>query len=302
MAGNFWDHARRIVFEQGATFFNGPDWHCACADTEDLKVSPSSVQADFGLSPVLVEVEHPAPDPLVFLLPHTFGRLLDIAIQEDELSVEKLCRDSDHLHEESRAALYEEYRSVVYTASAAIHHCKRMGESYSQAVCRFSSQHEDLKRGLMCGQTELFFEFDALISAVMRTLDSLRRPLWRRHGGSGSCPSSFRRTVDNCRELPSQVQQMINDSWSKLFAAAKEHRDCIHHYVAPGAHRDFGRMHLREPGFWTMAVWLLDNPGARSPRQFTFDDRVDALTYAWKLTDGAIKLCKAVYSQNASMS
>lgn len=285
MAGTLWDHARRIVFERGVTFVKDPEWRCVCADRPDLNVPMSAVTTTAGLSPVLVELEHPSPESLVLLLPNAEGRMLDIEVQMHELLP----------HHSSDGKQLSEFFSVVYTASAAVYHCKRMAEAYAQIVRRFADLPlTDSERVIFSNHPEPFFEFDALIAAAIRTLDALRRPLWRLYGNSGSLPASFRRTVDNCQSIPETLKNTIEDSWRHFFATAKEHRDCIQHYVAPGADRGFADMQRKDPGFWTMTAWLPDNPEARSPHAFTFDDRLDALTYAWSLTNRVVQITKNI--------
>jgi hypothetical protein len=285
MAATLWDHVRRIVFERGVMFVKDTEWRCVCADRPSLKVPVPAVTKTAGLSPVLVELEHPSPEPVVLLLPDTEGRMLDIELQMHEL-LPRYSSDGRQL---------SEFFSVVYTALAAVYHCKRMAEAYAQIVRRFAiGPFDDSERVVFGNNPEPFFEFDALISSAMRTLDTLRRPSWRLYGNSGSLPASFRRTVDNCRSLPETLQNMIEDSWRRFFATAKEYRDCIHHYVAPGADHGFACMQRHDPGFWTMTAWLPDNPEARSAQAFTFNGQLDALTYAWSLTNRVVQITKTI--------
>ena len=293
MAGTLWDHARRIVFERGVTFVKDPAWRCVCVDQPDVNVPLSVLTKTNGLSPVLVELEHPSPEALVLLLPNAEGRMLDIEVKMHEL-LPQHAPDSNRL---------SELFSVVYTASAAVYHCKRMAEAYAQIVRRFADRPPtDSKRVIFSNNPEPFFEFDALIAAAMRTLDALRRPLWRMYGNPGSLPASFRRTVDNCGSIPESLQNTIDDSWSHFFANAKEHRDCIQHYVAPGADRGFADIQRRDPGFWTMTAWLPDNPEARSAQAFIFDNRLDALTYAWSLTNRVVQITRVICTQDEPRS
>ena len=290
MAPTLWDYTRRIVFEHGVIVVKDPEWRCTCAD-EATEVPMSAITQVNRLSPILVELEHPSPNALVMLLPNTQSllpntqsRTLDIEIQLHEL-----------LPQLATCEKLSDFVSVVYTATAGVYHCKRMAESYGVIVSRFVGQPLVRKDRMMFGDnSELFFEFDALISAAMRTLDSLRRPLWRLYGNPGSVPSSFKRTVDACERIPRSLKATIDESWNQYFAHAKEYRDCIQHYVSPGEARSYADIQRKEPGFWSMSAWLPDNPEARSSDKFTYKNRLDALTYAWSLTSRVVQVTKTI--------
>lgn len=204
MEHTLWDHSRRIVFEHGVTAVKDSAWRCICAD-EGAEVPLAAITQTNRLSPVLVELENPSPDPIVLLLPNdqcllpnTQSRMLDIEIQLHEL-LPQLATDGKQ----------SEFLSVVYTAANGVYHCKRMAESYATIVSRFAARPlVDSERVIFSDNPEPFFEFDALISAAMRTLDALRRPLWRLYGNPGSVPSSFKKTVDACKRIPDSLKQI----------------------------------------------------------------------------------------------
>ncbi len=296
MEQTLWDHSRRIVFEHGVTAVRDSEWRCTCAD-EGAEVPLAAITQTNCLSPVLVELEHPSPDPLALLLPsvqsllpNTQSRMLDIEIQMHEL-----------LPQFTTAGRLSDFLSVIYTAANGVYHCKRMAESYASIVSRFAVRPLiGSDRVIFSDNPEPLFEFDALISAAMRTLDALRRPLWRLYGNPGSVPSSFKRTVDACKRTPKSLKTTIDESWNEYFSHAREHRDCIQHYVSPDAARGYADIQRKPPGFWTMSAWLPDNPEVRSSDKFTYNNRLNALTYAWSLTSRVVQITKTICAASQS--
>lgn len=283
---------RRIVFEYGITAIKEQAaWRVTCVDGR-AEVPLEAITELNRLSPILVELEHPSPDPIVLLLPNaqsllpkTQCRMLDIEIQMHEILPDLL--DNRKL---------SEFLSVLYTAANGVYHCKRMAECYATIVSRFAAESSNRPaQVIFANKPEPFFEFDALISAAMRTLDALRCPIWRLYGNSGTMPSSFRRTIDACKGIPNPLSTTIEEAWSGYFANAKEYRDCIQHYVSPGAACSNAQLQRIPPGYWMMFAWLPDNPGVRSSEKFLYENRVDALSYAWSLTTRITQITKAIY-------
>jgi len=95
--------------------------------------------------------------------------------------------------------------------------------------------------------------------------------------------------------MPTQLYELLAEMQTKWFDAAKEYRDCIQHYFAPGSSRSIAIMERKEPGIWSMSAWLPDEP-ARSLNEFTFKQKVDALDYGWQLATNVVGVCEVVWS------
>jgi hypothetical protein len=175
-----------------------------------------------------------------------------------------------------------------------------MASEYSRIVNNFllvPFPQTDRDRVIFGNQPEPFFEFDALVAAGIRALDTVRGALWRIAGERGSVPSSFRRTLDQCGKLDTDVRSRLELLWNDHCAKAKEYMDCIQHYVSPGAHKGFADMERFEPNVWGMRAWLPDNPEGRSARNFVFHQQLDALSYGWRFADSVLQIVEIVFTE-----
>jgi len=136
------------------------------------------------------------------------------------------------------------------------------------------------------GQVEPYFEFEALVTAAVRTFDTLRFPLWKAFGGCGSTPNSFARVLDRIT-LPSELADLGRRSHA-LFLEAKEYCHCIQHYAHFGARLPFARVTLLPADLWSMSAKIPDNPSAKAYDLFTFDRDLDALSFGWEFASGTI--------------
>lgn len=178
-------------------------------------------------------------------------------------------QEQDFFRDSSKIPL-DELFLINYTSRALVYHLERMALEYSRVVSYFLSPPTELEDGrvIFGQQREPFFEFDAVISAGIRALDTVRGGLWRICNRSGDRPNSFRRTLNACSELRPEVKTQLESLWSSHCLQAKEYRDCIQHYLSPGAAKPFADMQRFEPDVWGMRAWLPDNPEARCARGF----------------------------------
>lgn len=286
MPTTIWDSCRRIVLERGIEFVKDGGWNCPLAEVQPFPWTVGKFSSNHELSPVLVELEHPSPEPMTMLLPVSEGRMLDIRVQDlmQTLDPKKLP--------------FLEILNLQYVAAAVVYHCKNLAEAYVRIVRAFKNvPTPESDRVLFQFQIEPFFEFDSLITAGIRTLDTVRKPLWRLYGNAGSTPRSFRRALDKAAVLPLEKRESIESIWAEYCAHAKEYRDCIQHYVAPGADRGFADMRKLDPGVWSMSAWLPDNPEVRSHVSFRFDGQKDLLKNGWYFANSTLDIVDLIVEE-----
>jgi hypothetical protein len=252
MAATIWDCSRRVIFERGIAFVRDGGWQCESMEAGTASPDLGAFAAQHNLSPILIELDDPSSAPIQIALPYTQGRpTFDSQVQ------------GMWVKHNLPAIPFNEILSIAYTASALVYHVKRMAGEYNRIVRNYLShsfprtESDYVTFGF---QPEPFFEFDALIAAGIRTLDVTRNALWRLAGERGSVPSSFRRTLDQCAKLKPEIKSKLESLWNSDCASAKEYRDCIQHYVSPGADKGFAAMKRFEPCVWGMRAWLPDNP------------------------------------------
>jgi hypothetical protein len=188
---------------------------------------------------------------------------------------------------------------VDYIVGALGYHCQRLAELYAEITRHFSSIQlfQDNPEGFATfqGQPEPYYEFDAFITVARRTYDYTRYLLWYSFGQRrSSTPSSFRRTLDNCKNLPAAFAERLEKSWTRFGDKLTDYRDCIQHYIALDSRNSTAYMQRLPEGPWSMSVWLPDNPKQKSSASFTFSARIDALTYAWQLTNELVEVASII--------
>jgi hypothetical protein len=208
---------------------------------------------------------------LVF--PARTGKALDVQLSE----LQQLTYAKKHAH------YFHETRSLIFLLYALLYHTKRLAVHYVDTIAHHIEFPHPIDADRVTTHSyEAFFEFDALVTAAIRAIDSTRYTLWQAYGEKGSVPSSLRRTIATCRRLPHAVKERVEDTWDNRLAHAKEYRDCIQHYVAVGS-ASWAMLTRIDNLFWTMLLRIPDNPETKSAQHFTFDRDLDAMTYAWEL-------------------
>lgn len=272
----FWETVDYVVFERGVAFrrADNSEWLCE-SSTKYLSVSPADFRMQYGLRPIIAKMRGASGFSLVF--PACTGRFLNVQVSELHQLIAK-----------NAANYFQITRSLMFLLDAVIYHTERLAAHYVDTVAahRQSPPHTDWDWA-MATSNEAFFEFDALVTAVIRALDSTRNLVWRAYGQNGSVPSSLRRTVNCCERLPNSVKERVENVWDNRLTHAKEYRDCIQHYVAVGA-GSWAKLTYIDDLFWTMSVRIPDNPEAKAATKFTYDRDLEAMTYAWELTTDLI--------------
>ncbi len=238
------------------------DWRFATAPSEAGFAAPPAASAALQLRPVLASLDEPLRDvPLV--LPATNGRLLTIYTAELRTVASQ---------------------SLIYVMEAALYHlvalttwCARECAAHGAIHARLGS---DAERVVMRPNAP-YFEFEALVTAIVRAFDTLRYSLWRQWGDHGSTPNSYERVVDSLRTCPTSVLNHLSLGASGAYARAKGYRHCIQHYVDIGS-ASWAMFELRSK-VWTVTVRVPDNPDARSSAKWTFTSNLDALSLGWEL-------------------
>lgn len=179
-------------------------------------------------------------------------------------------------------------RHLLYLFEAAVYHCKRLAYAYADVTQHFvqiADQEVSSAPVMFSNQLGPIFEFDALTSVAVRVYEAIRFPIHKMLAPPKyDVPRSFKDLL-KCSWLSPELLQVLIESWNRVGESAKHYRDCIHHYIAPGANRPFVFLIAVTNTVWGMTYWIPDNPSVRNPDKFTYDRRMDALTFGWELTD-----------------
>ncbi|HEX8276560.1 MAG TPA: hypothetical protein VF615_28225 [Longimicrobiaceae bacterium] len=286
MPKSIWDSATKVIFEHGLTFRKVNHlWMCSTAEQPASGVAPADFVSLSDFRPVYIELVHPTR-PLMYLLSQDTGRVLDLRIS-----------DTIYKREWDRSN-YNRHLQIVnaeYCLGLLLHHCKRLAEFYSSALEFWCSQHPDgVDRFEAGGHFEIYYAFDDAVTASMRTLDSFRPMLWYGFGEKGQMPRSFKKlTVSDAGHLPEDIKLAIH-AMEDVVDKAKEYRDCIQHYFSPGLRTNFADVQKVGIGFWTLTAWLPDSAETRSPLSFSYDQRTDALRFAWTVLDRIVGLFEVI--------
>jgi hypothetical protein len=203
---------------------------------------------------------------------------------------------------------------IAYLVGAVAYHCKRMAETYA-AICRqyaagcrqlaairgvaASSPDRVSDRAIFLGQPEPYYEFDAAITAARRAYDISRFLIWRRFGGAGSLPSSFKRTVNAASNLPDDLRSRLEKSWTEFGERITDYRDCIQHYVPVDFGLTSALMEKVADAFWSVRIRIPDNPEARKKKAFTYAKGCDALSYSREVAEELLTVMTLVIDSMA---
>jgi len=282
----------RVVFEQGVELrFAGDHWTISSAPPAAGAAFESLSDARTALSPLR---------PLLITEKRGFGGDLTVLLRCDGRRSFDACISDVMSHSFSKDALYPVYH-LAYLLGAVSYHCRRLAELYAQIAVRYCEitqipGYDDTSDfATFGGQTEPYYEFEALVGAAKRSYDSVRYILWQRFGpGKGSTPRSLEMLLKTRTKIPKPLHEQLTTSWQTFGVPLTRYRDCIHHYVPV----DFGlasaSMRRHPSGAWTTTVRIPDNPEARSKSRFTFALGRDALTYAWELAEEVLGVAIAV--------
>lgn len=280
----------RVVYNHGVAIRLNDDgfWQFESqqANLPLIRTDNDTVQREYSLTPLMVTMAHVPDYTSTHLLSNRPGRRLFLDIEQAEMSQRLIS-----LH--NTVKLYDGFNQT-YVLGAVLYHCKRMADLYCQvsaSSASFPGGAQTDKDHLASSHPEPYYEFDAWLSSAIRVYDTSRYIIWDAFRGTGTIPASFEGVVKKTGEnIPDELKQRLEQSWSSYGARIKAYRDCIHHYSP----LDFGISTARTKALsgliWSTEMHIPDNPEVRSKAKFRFDNRIDALTFAWSGTVEVVTL------------
>lgn len=250
-----------------------------------------SVYTKYHVRPILLTSSYSSEHSM--LLPSLPMRSLDVELSE---------LDNKNLEDIS----FQHLSNLIYSMGAMLYHCKQLAEVYCEVCRSFVSfpfgQLEKYDKAIYSENPETYFEFDALVTDVIRLYEVLRYVIWIKFGTpKNHVPRSYK---DMLKKIPSQKKDFppllfnrLKDNWSIIGDRAKKYRDCLQHNSPIIRGRPYVRMSRLGDKVWSAAIWLPDNPEAKSQVKFIYDSEIDALTYGWELTSEMVKLVKMVVDE-----
>ncbi len=256
---------------------------------------------------------HPAPiDPKLIILSHKLrpilfkyefktGGEISLLVPYPGQTTTKKYLDIEHSNLLQREWIFEiklilqDIFDVSYIVGATIYHCKRLAQIYSD-ICRsfskFPTNFQNLSHKSSYGnQSEAYYEFDALITAARRAYDTTRYILWKAFGPKkGSIPSSFKKTLPLCRNIPDELRMRLENSWDQYGEQITNYRDCIQHYVPIEFGGSSACMTKLDDSMWSVSLLIPDNPEVKSKKMLKYTSNIDALTYGWQVATEIIDI------------
>lgn len=276
----------RIIYEKGIEVVPNDNgiWHYRSVRGGDfIPWKPQLTEKKYGLRPLL-KVYRGIKELQEDLLSPTNPSCLDLYF---EVETSLLCKLSEkHLS-------VEQFHDLVYILGALAYHCKRLAYSYCDIALRFATSKCRFE-GEETGQTfapmhtcEPLYEFDALITAAIRCYEMIRIVLCSIFPMGGNFPKSLKKFFNQCsNRLPKVLADRLSESWQNYGSQAKHYRDFIqHYYTLTKTGWLLPTMNHLGNNLWTVSIILPDNPELHSRKKFSFEKKIDALSYAWSIAD-----------------
>lgn len=252
----------------------------------------SSVYKKYHVRPILLTSSYSGSEHSM-LLPSIPMRSLDVEWSELD------CKNFEDMS-------FQHLSNLSYSMETMLYHCKQLAEVYCK-ICRsfVSFPSSLLKKGekaIFSGNPETYFEFDALVTDVIRLYEVLRYVIWIKFGTpKNAVPRSYedmlKKIPSKKKNFPSLLLDGLNENWSTIGDRAKKYRDCLQHNSPIISGRPYVRMSRLDDKVWSASIWIPDNPEDKSPVKFIYDSEIDALTYGWELTSEMVKLVKMVVDE-----
>ena len=249
----------------------------------------SSVYKKYHVRPILLTSSYSGSEHSM-LLPSIPMRSLDVEWSELD------CKNFEDMS-------FQHLSNLSYSMETMLYHCKQLAEVYCK-ICRsfVSFPSSLLKKGekaIFSGNPETYFEFDALVTDVIRLYEVLRYVIWIKFGTpKNAVPRSYedmlKKIPSKKKNFPSLLLDGLNENWSTIGDRAKKYRDCLQHNSPIISGRPYVRMSRLDDKVWSASIWIPDNPEDKSQVKFIYDSKIDALTYGWELTSEMVKLVKMV--------
>ena len=289
----------RIIYEAGVEIRRQPNgcWYYFPGASENYvvnEISPEGVCSAFGLKPIFIEAVSDAMHDTTLLLPsvESIDKILMadgpafFTLPQDcwfDVRIEMLFSKMLEIGISITAA-----EKVAYIPRSVSYHCRKLADNYSLVRSDFSAMQRldrESKSGevLFSANCCVWFEFDALVTAVRRAYDSTSSILWNVFGNRVDCPDAFYETYPKCERLPKYLRDRLEGSWKKVGMRVTSYRNNVQHY----ANMEFGMCSVKmipmNDFLWGMKVLIPDNPEVRSRNKLQYKEEVDALSYGWKI-------------------
>lgn len=271
-----------LIFEKGISLHKDDSNHwwyeSSQHKTNFIFANFQEVRSQFGVNPIVATEVRPVFGELDLLLDsQEFPSFLSANYLQSCISTEKSGLTDIFL-----------MKNLDYVLNASIYHCIKLAKNYVSICSLYSRVAEIINNGSAKSGfssslvMNAYFEFDALISALLRAYNTIRYLLWEKFNGKGSTPSSYYRVLEKCKSSMSQdLYEVLGKSWHKNGEKLKSYRDCIQHYVP--IEKGFSQANIvrNEKNIWLVSLLLPDNPDAQSITNFKYSEEIDALSYCW---------------------
>ena len=283
-----WTHyCSRVIFERGIELRrvlgdtpaylarDAPDRWAYYSQAGEAETDYKTFLDDFSYATVALVVEGQDGVERQFTSSDTGAPVLELQVQKLEQAARSL-----------RAKLRRSYISLVYMGESTVYHCRRLTDLYRGVLASgdIPVGPDDMLRSRVIDQ---YFEFEALICDSIRAFETARLPLWAAFG-SGSMPRNYAKLIKSIGSPPAL------SAFLGSYEDAKDYSDCTHHFAHFGSRLPFARLQLHKGKVWSVTAMIPDNPSVRSHDHFSFDQRLDALSYGWTMTNQVIKLVHSV--------
>ena len=287
----------RIIFEGGleARSDESGAWSFLPIQATAVDFASLRLEASYGVRPILMIETHPS------------GKELETGLFSTEGGPAP--NPMPLLDTFSPVSLITPFRSLKYVMGAVLYHFGQLARHYAETWRVFHANiaahnvESDLVNFSQHGlQEHGYYEFDALVTNVVRCYETMRFPLWNVFGGQATLSKTgprkgYARTLKACEGLPAELSTYLKLDWDKFGRRADAYRDFIHHYFPLDRGFSQSRMVRVGDNVWSGSMLIPDNPEEKSPRRFRFNSDIDALTFAWELTTQLLKLMVRVTTE-----
>lgn len=253
------------------------------------------IETSYGVRPILMIETHPS------------GKDLEIGLFSTDGGAAQ--NPMPLLDTVSSISLITPFRSLKYVLGAVLYHCGQLARHYAETWRSFHASpavrnvQSDLVNFSQHGlQEHGYYEFDALVTDVVRCYETMRFPLWHAFRGKATLSKTgprkgYKRTLKACEGLPAELSTYLNWDWNKFGTRADAYRDFIHHYFP--LDRGFSQARMVRVGnnVWSGSMLIPDNPEDKSPGRFRYDSDIDALTFGWELTVQLLEVMERVTTE-----
>jgi len=220
----------RVIFEGGleARSNEAGVWSFLPTQATAGDFTSLGIETSYGVRPILMIETHPSGKELNIGLFSMEGRHPPNPIPS--------------LASVSSISLISQFRSLKYVLGGVLYRCGQLARQYAETWRAFHasfplpSVQSDLVNFSLHGlQEHGYYEFDALVTDVVRCYETMRFPLWHAFGGKPALSKTgprkgYERTLKACEGLPAGLSTYLNRDWDNFGTRANAYRDFIQHY------------------------------------------------------------------------